>query len=58
MSDYTSAQQDYERSSQVEYGRYEPARSGQRASRPEYRTKRRPVGHNGMHRRRQKRWSW
>lgn len=58
MADYTNNKQDYERESQVEYNRFEPERSQTNQARPNYRTKRRPSGFNGMHRRRQKRWNW
>lgn len=57
MSDYTSISQDYERESKADYSQTQQGRRF-RSSRPHYRTKSRPVGHNGMHRRRQKRWSW
>jgi hypothetical protein len=58
MSDYTNLKYEYEREFQVEYGRTEPDRNHQHSSRPNYRTKRRPTGYNGIHRRRKKRWSW
>jgi len=57
MSDYTSVHQEYERESQVDYSQTQRGRRF-RASRPLYRTKSRPTGHSGIHRRRQKRWSW
>lgn len=58
MSDYKSNSQDYEREPQVDYERLFDSRGKQQGARPEYRTKRRPTGYNGMHRRRQKRWNW
>lgn len=58
MSDYTSITQEYEREAPAEYGQVRPSRKSGRSARPTYRTKNRPEGHNGMHRRRQKRFSW
>lgn len=60
MSEYkNNNSQDYERDSQADYERLFNSRGGSSdAPRPDYRTKRRPTGYNGMHRRRQKRWNW
>jgi hypothetical protein len=60
MSDYkNSNNQDYERESQVDYERLFNSRGkNSNGPRPDYRAKRRPTGYNGMHRRRQKRWTW
>lgn len=58
MSDYSNSKHDYEREFHVEYGNSQPNRDKQSAARPNYRTKRRPSGFNGLHRRRQKRWTW
>lgn len=49
---------DYERDSDSDYGHLFGSRNTNNSPRPDYRAKRRPTGHNGMHRRRQKRWSW
>ncbi len=58
MSDYSNNKYEYEREFQVEYDRYQPVRNQHNSARPNYRTKRRPSGFNGIHRRRQKRWTW
>jgi hypothetical protein len=58
MSDYANQRNEYEREFEVDYGRFEPSRNQGRSARPNYRAKRRPTGFNGIHRRRQKRWSW
>ncbi len=58
MSDYSSNSQDYERENKADYGLPKGARNDDSVPRPNYRTKRRPTGHSGIHRRRQKRWSW
>ena len=58
MSDYSNSENSYERLFPVDYNRAEPDRKQKDTARPNYRTKRRPSGFNGLHRRRQKRWTW
>lgn len=56
MSDYSNVPQSYEGEGDTNYGRTQ--RVGRNANRPQYRSKTRPAGFNGMHRRRHKRWTW